>query len=127
MRIALLLLAACSGSKATTDDTDTPGTTPTGETGTEPPDVYPATWDGVQQLFTEHCDVCHPSEQGVDLHVVVENPTGYPYVVPGDPDNSYLWQVVSGQVILRMPPTGLLPAETVQCIHDWIEAGASFE
>jgi hypothetical protein len=128
----LLLLVACGGDKTTTDtgDTDTdPQTTPTGDTGTVP-DTYPATWAGVQQLFTEHCDVCHPSMQDVELREAATS--GYPYVIPGDANASYLWQVVSGNSILRMPPnpplgTGLLPIETVQCVHDWIEAGASFE
>lgn len=120
----LLLLAACSGDK---DPTDTP--VPTGETGTTAPS-YDPTWTGVQQLFVDHCDRCHPAQQGIDLHTDVPYDAEYyqRLVKPGDPDASVLWLVVSGGSVLQMPlDEGLLPIETVQPIHDWIEAGASFE
>jgi len=121
-----LLLVACAGDKDPT--TDTPPAA-TGETGT-PVQTYEATWDGVQQLFVDHCDRCHPAQQGIDLHVDVPYDAGYyqRLVKPGEPDKSVLWLVVSGGSVLEMPlDTGLLPIETVQAIHDWIEAGASFE
>ena len=137
MRTTLaLVLAGCSGDKDTVDtdavDTDAPDTdtTPTGETGTPPPDVYEPTWTGVQQLFVEHCDACHPAEQGLDLHTELQYPStsGYNYVVPGDPENSLLWAAVTYEYLSpRMPPQGQLPAETIQAIYDWILAGAVFE
>lgn len=125
-----LILAACPGAETTTDDTDTSDTDTPVDTGDTdlPPETYPATWDGVQQLIDNHCAVCHPATNGVDLRAGITDPTSG-YVVPGDPDASYLWQVVSGGTLLLMPPVpdGPLPAETVQCIHDWIADGASFQ
>ena len=127
----LLLLAACAGDKDATD-TGTPTDTPpaqTGDTGPPAPE-YEATWTGVQQLFVDHCDRCHPAQQGLDLHTAIPYDAGYyqRLVKPGDPDSSVLWLVVSGGTILEMPlDTGLLPLPTVQPIHDWIAAGASFD
>lgn len=50
-----------------------------------------------------------------------------PVVVPGDVENSILAQKVMGtQAIgVSMPPSGLLPAEVIDVIASWIEAGAS--
>jgi hypothetical protein len=141
--VASSALLACSGSDTDTDtdttdtdtdtdttDTDPPATTgETGETATVP-DTYAPTWTGVQELFAEHCDVCHPAEQGFDLHIHLETPLQpyYSYVIPGDPENSFLWGVLTYEYLEpRMPPTGRLPDETIQCVHDWILAGAVFE
>jgi hypothetical protein len=118
--ILFLLAAGCNG--------DTP--TPT-DTGTAPLPVYDPTWAGVQELFVDHCDRCHPSKLiDIDLH------TGIPYdlayyqiwVKPGEPEQSLLWLLVSDQLPLSMPfDTDPLPLAVVDPIRVWIENGASLE
>lgn len=125
MAAAILFLATlgCNGDK----------TGESGGTGDTGGPAYDATWTGVQELFVDHCDRCHPSMQYVDLHVDiaadVTSAAGY-YVVPGDPDNSVLWQLVSAPSPFQsaMPyDTGLLPLATVDPIREWIAAGAPLE
>jgi hypothetical protein len=126
MARAMLVLAVigCNGDK----------TSESGDTGdTTTPAGYAPTWDGVQQLFVDNCDRCHPSLQYVDLHVDVAadiESGGGLYVVPGDPDNSLLWQLVSNPSPFQsaMPyDTGVLPLETVDPIREWIANGALLE
>lgn len=130
----MIAFFACSGSSS---DTPTDEPTPTDDTDgstthsavpehTAVPEGYPPTWAGMEQLFTEHCDVCHPATAGFNLHSAIANDItgGFgAYVVPFDPDGSRLWRAVSGQG-LDMPPGALLPLETVDPMRVWIEAGA---
>ena len=46
------------------------------------------------------------------------------YVVPGDPKASMLYKRLTADGVAQMPPTGPLPAETVQLFYDWIMQGA---
>jgi hypothetical protein len=123
MRFLTLALLACNGDKTT------PATGQTGDTGSTSVQTYEPTWDGVQQLFVDHCDRCHPSVNYVDLH---DPYTLMYYVVPGDPDNSVLWQVLA---VDPLPPTlepmpqdtGRLPLATVDHVRVWIENGAATE
>ena len=49
-----------------------------------------------------------------------------PVIVPGDPTNSLLVQMMTGtdKDGKLMPPTGKLSDKSIQLIHDWIMAGA---
>lgn len=125
--ILFLLAAACNTDGATSESSDTGG-----DTGTPTLPTYEPTWAGVQELFVDHCDRCHPAMQYIDLHEAVPyDVEAYQYLVkPGDPDHSVLWQVVSAPIAsqLAMPyDTGLLPLAVVDPIRVWIENGASFE
>ena len=46
------------------------------------------------------------------------------YVVPGDPKASMLYKRLTADGVAQMPPTGPLPAETVQLFYEWIMQGA---
>lgn len=46
------------------------------------------------------------------------------YVVPGDPKASMLYKRLTADGVAQMPPTGPLPAATVQLFYDWIMQGA---
>jgi hypothetical protein len=46
------------------------------------------------------------------------------YVVPGDPKASMLYKRLTADGVAQMPPSGPLPAETVQLFYDWIMQGA---
>jgi uncharacterized membrane protein len=85
----------------------------------------------VQKVFRAKCNQCHGSHLAkpkgkfgyiLDLGRVAGNPK---IVVPSKPDESRLWELVSGD---EMPPedaqAGPLTAEEKNLIHDWIAAGA---
>lgn len=46
------------------------------------------------------------------------------YVVPGNPEESMLYQALTGNGHELMPPDGPLPEETIQLFYDWIAQGA---
>jgi hypothetical protein len=46
------------------------------------------------------------------------------YVVPGDPKASMLYKRLTADGVAQMPPSGPLPAETIQLFYDWIMQGA---
>ena len=46
------------------------------------------------------------------------------YVVPGDPKASMLYKRLTADGVAQMPPSGPLPAETIQLFYDWILQGA---
>lgn len=110
------------------------GDPPPADTAVDPPEAYEPTWTGMERLFADHCDRCHPAQNGIDLHAeAIDHTTtptpGYlPWITPGEPDESWMWLMVSGQAGLsRMPSDGLLPLETVDPMRVWIENGAPFE
>ena len=119
LMVGTLALAAC-GSKAG------PGTEDSGVSST-----YAASWSGMDQMFTDHCDSCHPATTGVDLRSVIEADLASgagAYVVPGEPDASLLWQSVGGTSLnAMMPPSGRLDDNLVQPVATWIAAGAPLE
>jgi hypothetical protein len=91
---------------------------------------YPPGWVGVVALIEGECVSCHPVLEDPDLLVEIPqdiaDETGV-YVVPGDPENSYLWQLISGSDPEYFMPMGLaepLPLETVQNVEKWILEGA---
>jgi uncharacterized membrane protein len=111
MFVAMMLLA-CGGDGESTPTADTGATTA--------PAGYTADWDGVQNLFADHCDSCHPATNGIDLRADIDT-----YVVPGDPDASRLWESLQAQSIsTMMPPSGKLPDEDIAHVEAWILAGA---
>jgi len=117
------LLVGCGAS----DGGDSGEITPTTDETTEPPVTYDATWAGVEQLFVDSCDSCHPATNGIDLHadITADIASGSgAYVIAGDPDNSLLWKVIGTSTLSFMPTTGQLPTETVDHVRVWIEDGA---
>lgn len=86
-------------------------------------------------ILAEHCSECH----GADLResgLRIDDPDnllqggdhGRAAVVPGDPDKSFLLQLVRGdRPDLRMPPEGdLLSAKQIDVLERWIREGAEF-
>ena len=47
------------------------------------------------------------------------------YVVPGKPEESALYQALTGNGQPLMPPNGSLPDEQIQLFYDWILQGAN--
>jgi hypothetical protein len=119
----------------TDTDADTDADTDT-DTDTDPPTAifgpYPATWAGVDQMFSDHCDSCHPALQGVNLHEAIYDDVlngGLYYVIPGDAAASWLYQVLIWDDPLKMPmyASQPLPASEIDHVRVWIDAGAPLE
>ncbi len=79
----------------------------------------------VQPLLNARCVACHGGTAGLYLdsyNGVMNGGAGWPIVVPGDPANSRLVQVVSsGDMPYGGPP---LTASEIQTLVNWIVAGA---
>lgn len=85
----------------------------------------------VRAIFEDSCTMCHDSSsdtvvlEGAFEHLRGESSAGTPYVVPGDPAGSYLYQKIVGAEGIKgsTMPMGEdpLPEEIVQEIHDWIQ------
>ncbi|MBA2319875.1 MAG: hypothetical protein H0V89_01860 [Deltaproteobacteria bacterium] len=111
----------------TVPDTDLPYVTPIFG-------PYEPTWAGVEQMFVDHCDSCHPAQQGIDLHVAIHddvaNDVKY-YVVPGNSAASFLNKAISGAMLpLFLMPynrTEPLPGSEIDHVAAWIDAGAPLE
>ncbi|MFM7040196.1 MAG: PSD1 and planctomycete cytochrome C domain-containing protein [Planctomycetaceae bacterium] len=86
----------------------------------------------IRPLLLERCIECHgptKQEHGVRLdrrRDVFEGKAGdQPLIVPGDPVRSRVFQVLQhAEDDIAMPPSGRLPEEQRQAVHDWIQAGA---
>jgi hypothetical protein len=84
------------------------------------------------------CVSCHPSSSKPDLKTLAAATTmvnseaevcnGKPYVTRGDPDRSFLYEVLSdekpGCDVRRMPIGSKLTAAELKLVRDWIGAGA---
>ena len=85
----------------------------------------------VQPIFTRYCVSCH-GESGGESDVSLANlksiNSGYPkgaLIVPGDPGNSKILQLMLGQEPKMPPEDELEPtAEEIELIRKWIAAGA---
>ncbi|NND98171.1 MAG: hypothetical protein HKN47_12660, partial [Pirellulaceae bacterium] len=77
-------------------------------------------------LLTEHCLECHGdrAEGGLRLdsrEAVRKGGSSGPAIVAGDPDNSLLWQVVSGtHDEISMPPQEPLNPQEILILSKWI-------
>jgi hypothetical protein len=71
------------------------------------------------------------SSQNLAIYFLVNQPSsqapGVPLVIPGDPQNSLLFQKVAchtPDVGMRMPPGSFLALQWQAMVYDWIEQGA---
>lgn len=84
----------------------------------------------VRPLLVEHCHKCHSrkSEGGlrVDSRVALAKGGSHgPAVVPGKPNESLIWQVITGNHDeISMPPEHPLSSEQTNIIKRWIAEGA---
>lgn len=86
----------------------------------------------VRPIFEQRCGRCHLTKQQGGLHLasrhsmVTGGESGVPAVVPGDPGNSPLLDLITADLDeYRMPPLGDgLTAEEVGIVREWIRNGA---
>ena len=90
----------------------------------------------IAPIFKEHCIKCHgPDKQKASLRVdqraslMSGGDTGTISLVPGDAENSFFLEVLTGEdEDIRMPPKGdLLTQEEQDKIREWVLAGAPWE
>ena len=87
----------------------------------------------VQPIFDAHCTRCHGQKEKGGLLIVdrerllAGGESGEPGFVPGKPEESHLFQLVSAAADdYRMPPKGNgLSPEEVEVLRKWITAGAA--
>jgi hypothetical protein len=83
----------------------------------------------VAPLLARRCFECHSAAErkgGLDLtsaQTALKGGESGPVIVPGKPDDSLLWQHVSGD---EMPPKKPLPAAEKTVLQAWIAAGAKW-
>ncbi|MEZ6073354.1 MAG: c-type cytochrome domain-containing protein [Pirellulales bacterium] len=87
--------------------------------------------DHVQPIFREKCSFCHNQDDAQnDLAVdsfsrLMQGGASGAAVVPGDPDSSRLWKLVSHQEAPEMPPEeDKLDDASLEIIKQWIAGGA---
>ena len=80
----------------------------------------------IQPIFDSQCISCHPSispnpdlTEGNAHNSITEGN----YVIPGEPENSLLYERLLGNPGI-MPPSGSLPDADIALIRVWIEQGA---
>jgi len=77
------------------------------------------------QLFGAYCVKCHHSNSakaGVDLSSYESIMSLDGLAVPGDAAGSWVYQIIEA---VEMPPTGAqVPAEVLESLGKWIDAGA---
>jgi hypothetical protein len=84
--------------------------------------------EDIQPLFERSCAACHnAAAKTMGLQTTAYGPLmagsqNGPVVVPGNPDGSKLWEMVSQG---KMPATGPLPADEQQLVREWIAQGAA--
>ena len=82
-------------------------------------------------VLQKHCFTCHGAAKtaGLDLRTSASAMKGGdhgPVIVPSQPQESRLYQVVSHSVKPFMPPDGKLSEAELDALRDWIATGASF-
>ena len=85
----------------------------------------------VLPILRQNCVGCHgPSQQNASLRLDRRSSVfkvGTRRIVPGSPDNSFLFHRLTGSVYgPQMPPSGPLRPEQVAVVKDWIEQGAEW-
>ena len=117
------------------------GPTPEAETESEANDSLEPTLENIQKnLFSPRCSnaACHGGDNPVrelnlsdgkayESLVNVESTIGQTHVIPGDPENSLLYQIIQESVnyIRQMPPGYEVEEADVAMVKAWIEAGAA--
>jgi len=118
-------LAACTASATPVPATESPAP---GSTNPPAASGSPSFANDVLPILQNRCFSCHSGNSaraGVQLDSYTALMAGSPLgtlVVPGNPANSLLVQVIQGGI---MPKSGgKVPADELQVIIDWIKAGA---
>ncbi len=90
----------------------------------------------IAPILRENCFACHNAAkhkgdfQMTSCKTLLKGGDRGETIVPGKPDESALYTVLTGLEEPQMPPKeagGKLPAQKIQLIHQWIKEGAKFD
>ena len=104
------------------------------EPSQEPAD--PSSYASIEYIFTEYaCTGCHGTSGGFSLSYSTllnerSSITNESYIVPGNPDGSYLYKKITDAPGISGQPmpiggSGGMPAEDREIVRSWIELGAN--
>ncbi|MBM3762311.1 MAG: DUF1553 domain-containing protein [Acidobacteria bacterium] len=79
-----------------------------------------------QAILRKNCYSCHGPAAMAGLRIDQPGDLADGVVVPGKPENSRLWLMMTGKGRAMMPPTGKLNAADLSVIREWIVAGAKW-
>lgn len=105
-------------------------TPPDGAKKIEAPVATAASFAAAQAVFKQYCTGCHgvdSKKAGLSLvsyDSVMAGARGRAVVVPGDPTNSKVIQVLTGGQPKMPPGDDVVPNDAVKAISDWIQGGA---
>jgi hypothetical protein len=78
----------------------------------------------VAPILTKRCLPCHNRELN-NANLSFQDPaTTRRVIVPGQPDNSMLIQVLKHEGQIQMPPGPPLPKKEIQILREWVRRGA---
>jgi mono/diheme cytochrome c family protein len=101
---------------------------PPGATTTTKPGAADVSFSqDVLPIFRADCAACHGSLGGwssESYDEVMTTGNHAPVVVPGDPEESLLVELLEDPGGRLMPPGGALPADEIKLVSDWIAGGA---
>src|SRR5260370_34566393 len=86
-----------------------------------------------QEVLEQNCSACHATASpmgGLDLRTresLLRGGRRGAAIVPGDSARSLIFRAVAGTGALKMPPGKRLPAEAVETVRQWIDAGAPWQ
>ena len=93
----------------------------------------------IRPILSDNCYACHgPDAKSRQANLRIDTkagafsePSGYPVIVPGKPEESELHiRIISNDDNYRMPPAGFnktLTPEQIEAITQWIQEGAKWE
>lgn len=87
----------------------------------------------IRPVLAKNCYACHSSATAAPMgglrvdtrDALLRGGKGGPAVKPGDLSGSSLWQAITYEHSIKMPPSGKLPPEQVADLRTWIEQGAA--
>jgi outer membrane lipoprotein-sorting protein len=96
----------------------------------EAPKPDPNGWATVQPVFASNCSPCHAGGRGkggfsiASYQAVMKGSDAGSLIVAGDPDNSRLIQLITGQAQPKMPQGRDMSQADIDKLKAWIKAGA---
>ncbi len=77
-------------------------------------------------VLSRNCYSCHGSAAMAGLRLDVAGPSLSKVIVAGEPEQSKLWQMMTGKGAAMMPPAGKLPEADLAVVREWIQSGAKW-
>ena len=117
--IVVLAVSACGSTPTTPSSTPTETSTSSSSEGSSVAEVSFS--QDILPVLNKFAGRAHGNNGGVNLETY---DNVMKVVVPGSPEESKLYQALTGNGMPQMPPSGKLDDATIQLFYDWISQGA---